>query len=171
MKSFSALLLLFCFISNNSYCQKSNHLTIPNVKESVTVDSLIEFILRGNATILGKPSNYRWIIFDIQYKGTNNYHFTASKNSENFINFSVNRLINNKTPFGYFKYKNFYVYLLENKDFDIFYKRTSKSTVFSFLHKLKNLEPTNEIKMEKLTFWDYDYKNGRVLPVNAPTLH
>ena len=171
MKACIALLLFIFSVLKFGYCQNKDKISIPIIKENAIVDSAINFILSGKAVpiVNGWPTNDRWIIFDIDATGNNGFSFSALKASENAINLLVNRLTYFKTGFGYFKYDGYFIYVTEEGSYNSFYTRTPKTTSFGFLHKLKSLEPTNDIKKQQ-EFWSYNYENGRFSRDTPPTI-
>jgi len=187
MKKFIyCILFLYVVIGiKQSYGQAHEKISIPILKESSKIDSLIDLILDpGTAPQFnsrGKPFKGRWI--DI-YFGAIHYKLVGFerreqlgfnlRTSSNFvINYYINDYVKRQVNFGYFKYRRYNILVHFESALPDFFRITEDTISFKYVYALGPNEPLpiRLLVMPPGTrVWVYDYTDGHFEPAKPLTL-
>jgi hypothetical protein len=143
MKTFFTFLILIYLGLNFGYCQTKKLICLPVLKESIQIDSLIDFML-SNPQIVDvsdslSKSKDDWIELFMNKPEGQTFEFFLDVESRTNMNININVITRDKSAlYGYFLYKRYKVFVWTLDHFDNFFAKTSENKSYKFIFKLKN---------------------------------
>jgi len=169
MKMFFAFILILLINLNFAFAQTKQTIKIPVFRENGIIDSFIDTALTQDAikNVYGnKPIDKDiWAVMYIAVVGGVPY-FSIGIDNKIGVNFSVNIISHEKLSCGYFKYKNFKVFVWANDSLKDFFSKTDKFESFDSVSDL-NKAPTIILPPNGSS---YDYKDGHFVIDNPPAV-
>jgi hypothetical protein len=172
MKAVIIFFILIWFESKSGYCQTTNGIAVPVLKENSIIDSLINTTLNPQNNPATYDTNEKYLkdscmIIDIT-KGKNGYNFNLEINNKANVNLFVNAMVYTKRNFGCFKFRNFKVFVWSESALFDFFSKTSKNKAYDFIYKMTFDEAKHARGLLPGYVFDYEYKHGKLSPMPPP---
>ncbi len=144
MKTSILCVVLVIFLgAGDCYAQTNQKISVPVLKESAKIDSLMDMILSNLKTYnipskISKDSCWRIEIFKFKENATS---FQIVENEKTVANYEVNQWVDGKVNYGYFQYRGYNIFVRTDSEFYNFLYKTQEEAIFSFIYKLNTSEP------------------------------
>ncbi|MBS1530705.1 MAG: hypothetical protein JSU01_10380 [Bacteroidetes bacterium] len=167
MKHLLCVLLISIICYQASFGQSKELLSIPVLKESKSIDSLLDIVLDPNThPNLGynsKPLQDSCLYVGSWRAPNAGIHFTFITGSIRQINYIINVWAEKKTLTGYFEYKKVKVFVPGYKNFREFFADAANVADLQFIYRLENTKdgPPDGLIPQGSRQWDFEYKAGR----------
>jgi hypothetical protein len=165
MAKFFLTILLIVFVKS-IHAQATKRVNIKVVKENIRIDSLLE-----DAINPGDPGKSCFLIHSFQNESGYYYLFiNCIRTDTSLVDLDILRF---KRNFNFFKYKGYFVFVINRNDPYYFFHKTGHSVVIKF--KIITEKPDMDFLKNYFYSAHYSYTNGKfVLPIIGeprPMLH
>jgi hypothetical protein len=171
MKAYSTIIIIFFLSLNWGYAQTHGRIKVQVVKENAEIDGLVKLILDPKTPVkaiygdTNQAINCISIRFE-RHKDGKRYSFLVGTETPVGINHLINTIIK-KDNFGYFKYKNYDVFIWSSGNLNKFVRETSEIKTFNYIYTINNL-PHPSINSDVVKLWSYIYEKGHFSVATSP---
>lgn len=147
---------------NVSLGYAQNRISVPVLKENKSIDKLMNIILdpkNPNKFVRSNNSTDSCFMLNFFKSGDNVFSFQIEKNTKAVIDTIINLRTYNHNNVGYFRYRNYKVFVYAMGSFYDFFKQTSDLATFDFINKTSGIYGLSDEYY--LVMWHYQYANGR----------
>jgi hypothetical protein len=157
-------IVLICVGLTKGYGQAKKPIPVPVFKESKTVDSLLDIVLKSKQTKAFRNSvnsligNCMWLSA-FKEKDPGSFVFQVEDFTRSAVNKNINKAASQHLNYGYFQYKKTNIFVSTGNDLYGFLNETAQSQSFNFIYQLTNPKPIDPLGPHG-GLWVYCYQNG-----------